>query len=262
MLGLRRTGGTRNLSRPQESGLRAQGWSRDQEGGIRLQESTLSVESTKPLRACTPCSTRCSCKESQCRESGGRRIEINFRFQLPTPNGFVADLRVPHCCGSRRTGRSTCRGRSTERSRGGRTCHRGTGPRTQFLITAWGVVLEQRGGSMRARGTTFAAGVVIVAIDPRAQRPARLPVVLSRDEVARLLSHLRGPVRLMASLMYGAGLRLFGMRRIAREGSERRSRGTHCSRWQGREGPSHDAPGGPEATVDGASVARQSAARR
>jgi site-specific recombinase XerD len=42
----------------------------------------------------------------------------------------------------------------------------------------------------------------------RAQRPARLPVVLSRDEVARLLGHLHGPVWLMASLMYGAGLRL------------------------------------------------------
>jgi site-specific recombinase XerD len=42
----------------------------------------------------------------------------------------------------------------------------------------------------------------------RAQRPARLPVVLSREEVASLLSRLHGPVWLMASLMYGAGLRL------------------------------------------------------
>lgn len=42
----------------------------------------------------------------------------------------------------------------------------------------------------------------------RAQRPVRLPVVLSRDEVSLLLSRLRGPVWLMASLMYGAGLRL------------------------------------------------------
>ena len=42
----------------------------------------------------------------------------------------------------------------------------------------------------------------------RAQRPTRLPVVLSREEVALLLSQLRGPVWLMASLMYGAGLRL------------------------------------------------------
>ena len=42
----------------------------------------------------------------------------------------------------------------------------------------------------------------------RAQRPLRLPVVLSREEVASLLSRLRGPVWLMASLLYGAGLRL------------------------------------------------------
>src|SRR5882672_10561187 len=42
----------------------------------------------------------------------------------------------------------------------------------------------------------------------RAQRPTRLPVVLSRAEVSSLLLRLRGPVWLMASLMYGAGLRL------------------------------------------------------
>ena len=42
----------------------------------------------------------------------------------------------------------------------------------------------------------------------RAQRPLRLPVVLSCEEVAALLSRLRGPVWLMASLLYGAGLRL------------------------------------------------------
>jgi len=42
----------------------------------------------------------------------------------------------------------------------------------------------------------------------RARRPARLPVVLSRGEVAALLSRLRGSVWPMASLMYGAGLRL------------------------------------------------------
>ncbi len=42
----------------------------------------------------------------------------------------------------------------------------------------------------------------------RAQRPVRLPVVLSHEEVASLLGRLHGPVWLMASLMYGAGLRL------------------------------------------------------
>ena len=42
----------------------------------------------------------------------------------------------------------------------------------------------------------------------RAQRPVRIPVVLSRDEVRALLSQLEGTVWLMASLMYGSGLRL------------------------------------------------------
>lgn len=42
----------------------------------------------------------------------------------------------------------------------------------------------------------------------RARRGTRLPVVLSRDELARLLARLNGTFHLMASLMYGTGLRL------------------------------------------------------
>src|SRR5436853_6291843 len=42
----------------------------------------------------------------------------------------------------------------------------------------------------------------------RAVRPARLPVVLSRDEVRVVLLALRGMPRLMGVLLYGAGLRL------------------------------------------------------
>ena len=42
----------------------------------------------------------------------------------------------------------------------------------------------------------------------RAKRPTRMPSVLSRPEVQRLLSHLEGARWLMASLLYGAGLRL------------------------------------------------------
>jgi integron integrase len=42
----------------------------------------------------------------------------------------------------------------------------------------------------------------------RARRPERLPIVLRRDEVRAVLGRLRGTVGLMASLMYGAGLRL------------------------------------------------------
>jgi site-specific recombinase XerD len=42
----------------------------------------------------------------------------------------------------------------------------------------------------------------------RAKRPARLPTVLSRAEVTRLLGAMQGTKWLMASLLYGAGLRL------------------------------------------------------
>jgi integron integrase len=42
----------------------------------------------------------------------------------------------------------------------------------------------------------------------RAKRPARLPVVLTKDEVRRLFAHLLGTNRLMAGLLYGSGLRL------------------------------------------------------
>ncbi|WP_052329421.1 integron integrase [Dyella ginsengisoli] len=42
----------------------------------------------------------------------------------------------------------------------------------------------------------------------RAKRPRRVPVVLSRDEVGRLLARLDGQYALMASLLYGAGMRL------------------------------------------------------
>ena len=42
----------------------------------------------------------------------------------------------------------------------------------------------------------------------RSTTPTRLPAVLSRDEVRTLLTALRGPMHLIALLLYGAGLRL------------------------------------------------------
>ena len=42
----------------------------------------------------------------------------------------------------------------------------------------------------------------------RARRPERLPVVLTREEVRAVLQRLDGVPRLMACLLYGAGLRL------------------------------------------------------
>jgi integrase len=42
----------------------------------------------------------------------------------------------------------------------------------------------------------------------RAKRPARVPVVLTREEAERVLSQVGGAYHLMASLLYGSGLRL------------------------------------------------------
>ena len=55
---------------------------------------------------------------------------------------------------------------------------------------------------VRSRDLPWLDGVV------RAKRPVRLPVVLSRDEVAALMRQLHGVEWIMATLLYGAGLRL------------------------------------------------------
>ncbi|WP_126456275.1 integron integrase [Sulfuriflexus mobilis] len=48
----------------------------------------------------------------------------------------------------------------------------------------------------------------------RAKRPARLPVVLDRETVTLLLSHMHGVHRLMAKLLYGTGMRLMEVIRL------------------------------------------------
>lgn len=48
----------------------------------------------------------------------------------------------------------------------------------------------------------------------RAKRPQRIPTVLSRDEVARLLAVMEGRPRLLAGLLYGSGLRLMEALRL------------------------------------------------
>jgi integron integrase len=86
-------------------------------------------------------------------------------------------------------------------------------------VTAFVSSLASRGVSASTQNQALSAVLFLYAVVlgqrlgwmneiVRAQRPARLPVVMSRDEVSSLLSRLHGPVSLMASLMYGAGLRL------------------------------------------------------
>jgi integron integrase len=48
----------------------------------------------------------------------------------------------------------------------------------------------------------------------RAKRPFRLPTVLSKTEVQRILNHLSGEHLLMAQLLYGSGLRLMEALRL------------------------------------------------
>jgi integron integrase len=48
----------------------------------------------------------------------------------------------------------------------------------------------------------------------RAKRPQRLPVVLTRDEVKRVLAELEGTYHLIGLLLYGAGLRLLECLRL------------------------------------------------
>lgn len=48
----------------------------------------------------------------------------------------------------------------------------------------------------------------------RARRPRRLPVVLTQDEVASVLAQLDGTLWLVASLLYGSGMRLMEALRL------------------------------------------------
>ena len=48
----------------------------------------------------------------------------------------------------------------------------------------------------------------------RAKRPRRLPVVLTRSEVAKILEQMDGRQKLMASLLYGTGMRLMDCIRL------------------------------------------------
>src|SRR5262245_65368175 len=68
------------------------------------------------------------------------------------------------------------------------------------LLFLYKVVLEQPPGWL---------GEVI-----RAHRPKRLPVVLSREEVAQVLGQLQGTYRLIGMLLYGSGLRLLECLRL------------------------------------------------
>ena len=76
-----------------------------------------------------------------------------------------------------------------------------------------------------------------------ARRPERLPVVLTREEVRVTFGEMSGTPRLVAALLYGAGLRLPGMSDAASEGCRLRKERNSCSGRQRTEGPPDDASG-------------------
>jgi site-specific recombinase XerD len=50
--------------------------------------------------------------------------------------------------------------------------------------------------------------IVLVTNSVRAQKPRRLPTVLTKEEVQKVIGLMRGTHQLMAKLLYGSGLRL------------------------------------------------------
>ena len=48
----------------------------------------------------------------------------------------------------------------------------------------------------------------------RVQRPAKVPVVFTKEEAREVLTRLNGTARLMAHLLYGSGLRLMECLRL------------------------------------------------
>ena len=83
----------------------------------------------------------------------------------------------------------------------------------------------------------------------RAKRPARLPVVLTKDEVHKLFQHLHGTHWLMAGLLYGSGIAPHGMHSVACKRHRFRLRQYSRPRRQRRQGPDHDVT--PQSVLDG-----------
>jgi len=68
-----------------------------------------------------------------------------------------------------------------------------------------------------------------------ARKPKRLPVVLSQQEVAKLLAHMHGDTWLIASLLYGSGLQSYGGRSrqaLSESGSAGRRKNRRTDRCQ------------------------------
>jgi integrase len=75
----------------------------------------------------------------------------------------------------------------------------------------------------------------------RAKRPQHLPVVLARDEVRAVLQRLDGVPRLMAILLYGAGLRLLECCRLRVKDVDFTTNQIVIREYQGKRAKAHSA---------------------
>ena len=75
----------------------------------------------------------------------------------------------------------------------------------------------------------------------RAKKPQRLPVVLSIEEVHRILAGLDGELWLVCSLLYGTGMRLMEVLRLRVKDVDFVRQEILITRWQGHEGSRHHA---------------------
>jgi integrase len=101
----------------------------------------------------------------------------------------------------------------------------------------------------------------------RAKAPKRLPAVFTRGEVRAVLSRLRGGAWLMASLLYGSGLRLMECVRLRVKDVDFARLRLTARDGKGREGPRRRAPlaarrAAARADGEGEGAARGGLARR
>jgi integron integrase len=87
-------------------------------------------------------------------------------------------------------------------------------PEGPFLRVEAPSILDRVRRAMGARHYSRRTAEAYLGQVVRAKPTVRLPLVLSRAEVAHVLDQMHGTTRLMASLMYGAGLRLLECARL------------------------------------------------
>jgi site-specific recombinase XerD len=94
---------------------------------------------------------------------------------------------------------------------------------------------------------------------PRARMPVRVPVVLSRDEVIRIMKHVDGVAWIVVALLYGAGLRLQECLELRVKEYRSRATADRDSARKGSEGSSDGSPNGGHGAAFTAPRGRQTA---